>query len=106
MSKVATILGDDPTASNFGVPYIIIGKKTWNGFSEEATAPEILSAIDEAYNSNEELYDVIKENNIEVVEDVKTESAEKTNTATIVLMVVLVVIGGAGLLYLVSKSSK
>ncbi|HCY44515.1 MAG TPA: hypothetical protein DHU33_03705 [Firmicutes bacterium] len=106
MSKVATILGDDPTASNFGVPYIIIGKKTWNGFSEEATAPEILSAIDEAYNSNEELYDVIKENNIEVVEEVKAESAEKTNTATIVLMVVLVVIGGAGLLYLVSKSSK
>ena len=48
----------------------------------------------------------IKENNIEVVEEVKTESTEKTNTATIVLMVVLVVIGGAGLLYLVSKSSK
>ena len=106
MSKVATILGDDPTASNFGVPYIIIGKKTWNGFSEEATAPEILSAINDAYNSNEKLYDVIKENNIEVVEEVKTESTEKTNTATIILMVVLVVIGGAGLLYLVSKSSK
>ena len=61
------------------------------------------------YKNNKMNYnvdDVIKENNIEVVEEVKTKSTEKTNTATIVLMVVLVVIGGAGLLYLVSKSSK
>lgn len=99
MNEVAKILeGEVP--ERFGVPYIIVGKKTWNGFDEIEYGPEILAAINEAYESNEKIYDVIKENNLEVYADEIIEVKPVNNNA-IILMLALVIIGGICLAFVI-----
>ena len=59
MKKVSKFLGDNAT----GVPYIIVGDKTWIGYAEEF-ADEIKNKIDEEYAKDKtERYDVLVEMN-------------------------------------------
>ena len=56
MKKVAEARGEEAN----GVPYIIIGNKSWNGFAEEYV-PEILDEIQKQYETKpEERYDIMK----------------------------------------------
>ena len=56
MAKVAETRGEEAN----GVPYIIIGNKSWNGFAEEYE-PEILAEIQELYEkAPKDRYDVMK----------------------------------------------
>ena len=59
LNAVATFLGDDPFSDNFGVPYIVIGDKKFDGYSE-AYDEDIKSAIKDLYDSKDR-YDVFKE---------------------------------------------
>ena len=78
MVKVANYLGED----NSSVPYIIIGKKTFQGFSDESKTP-ILEQIHAEYNKNvEERFDVIKD-----IEAGKDKAADKFLTYGIILVV-------------------
>jgi glutaredoxin len=54
MKKVASKLGDDVS----GVPYIVVGEKSFSGFDDE-TGESILSQIDEMYE-NQDLTDVME----------------------------------------------
>ncbi len=80
MQKVAKKLGEEVT----GVPYIIIGKKTWKGY-DSAMNNEIISAIKSEYNSNNR-YDVIKELN--------KKNKSSVSTDIISVLIIILVIGG------------
>ena len=83
MSKVANYLGEEAE----GVPYIIIGTKTFSGFAQ-SMSQDIIDAIMTEYNKN-------VEERINVVTNVKGNIPldEKTdNTATIVFIIAVVVI--------------
>ena len=92
MEKVASARGE--TAE--GVPYIIIGEKSWNGFAE-SYEEEILAQIDAVYNqAPADRYDIIKR-----VADGKTDSksanAKKEKSSSndvLALIVILIVVGG------------
>lgn len=78
MEEVSDYLGDDAS----GVPYIIIGKKTFNGYSESMN-DEIKSAIDDLYGS-EERYDVLTE----IKEHPKTKKVAKQDSSFTVVFVI------------------
>ena len=82
MVKVANYLGED----NSSVPYIIIGKKSFQGFSDESKTP-ILEQIHAEYNKNvEERFDVIKD-----IEAGKDKAADKIITYGIILVVLAII---------------
>lgn len=96
MQKVADKLGEDVS----GVPYIIIGKKTWNGYASSYN-DEITTAIKNEYDkSSNDRYDVIKEVN---------GNNEKKNTSTDILaiLIIVLVVGGItfGIIVARKKSS-
>ena len=83
MSKVADYLGEDAE----GVPYVIIGTKTFNGFAQ-SMSQEIIDAIMTEYNKN-------VEERINVVANVlgNVPLKEKSdNTATIIFIVAVVAV--------------
>lgn len=89
-----------------GVPYIIIGDKTYSGYSS-SMASEITEAIENYYNSTNR-FDLATKVDLTVGQ---ADSAEpvvtKANVSTtaIVVLVGIVIIGGAGLIYIISKSN-
>lgn len=95
MKKVAKKLDEEVS----GVPYIIIGKKTWNGYAESYN-DEIKNTIKKEYNSSKR-YDVIK--------DVtgKTEKEDNIGSDIIALLILVLVIGGItfGIIIARKKSS-
>ena len=96
MNTVAKRLGE--TAD--GVPFTVVGKKTFSGFSE-ATGAQIISEAKTQYE-NKNRYDVNSEidftNGTEVAKDTK-----QSNTVMIVLIGLVVVAGIAVIIY-ISKS--
>ena len=101
LSAVAKALGEeDPKGS---VPFIVVGNKAYGGFSADM-GEEILEQVKELYNTNkEDRYDVANEVNMEDGSSSKTDN-KKTSPVTIIL-IVLVLVGGIGLIYYVSKSN-
>ena len=102
MQKVAKVRGEEPS----GVPYILVGDKTWYGF-DESYKSEILEEIDTEYKQYVKYrYDIL-----EYVESGKapkksSESGVDTNSL-ITLVIVVVVIGGiAGGTYYVTKKKE
>lgn len=84
MQKVSDYFKDDAS----GVPYIIIGDKTFNGYAESMNK-EIEEAIDKL-NDSEEKFDVLTK--IDMNSTVKKEKKSKQdNTFTIVFMLFAVV---------------
>lgn len=77
MNDVADYMGDDAG----GVPYIIIGDKSFSGYSKTMNS-EIEDAIEKLYNS-EDRYDVISE----LEKNPKAKKEKKDNTFTIVFVV-------------------
>lgn len=88
MEEIADKMGDSVS----GVPYLIIGHKTWNGYeNDKALNKEITDAIMEEFNATER-YDVFK------------DTEEKNNTGAIIL-VICIVAAGTALLWLSRKST-
>lgn len=81
MNEVASYLGETPE----GVPYIIIGTKTFSGFTQ-SYSDQIISAIMEEYNKNlEERVNVIEniQNGVEL-------KKEKDNSTAIIFCLVVI----------------
>lgn len=87
--KVSTVLGDKQE----GVPYIVIGKKSWIGFGEELQE-ELTKAIQEEYQ-NENRYDVMKH-----------LDEKKSNDFVSVAIVIGVVVVLGGFVFLARRSTK
>ena len=86
MQKVSDSRGDNAT----GVPYIIIGDKSWIGFSEETMASEILAQIDTEYETAvADRYDVLQ-----AVGEGTTEVEEAKSNDVVALIIILVVVAG------------
>ena len=99
MSLVAKQLGE--TAG--GVPFTVIGKKAWSGFSE-SMGDEMLKEVMNIYNTgNVTANDIKNEINLEdgiVIGKAKSES----NNAIIIVLLGVILIGGIVAIYFISKS--
>ena len=96
MSLVAKQLG---TTAN-GVPFTVVGDKTFGGFSEEIGS-QIVEKVKELYNSEEkkDIKDTIDLNEVTLI----GENKKSSNTVMLIL-ITAVLIGGIVLIYLISKS--
>lgn len=89
MERVAEKIGDDEVS---GVPYFVIGKKSFSGYSESLNE-DILAAIDKASKSN---YDVM--------DNLNTKASNSSNNTLVYISIAIIVIGIAGLLVYTKKS--
>ena len=78
MQEISEYLEDDAS----GVPYIIIGDKTFNGYAESMDK-EIKEAIKKLYDSDDR-YDVFKE----MKEHPKEKKTSKTNSTTTIVFII------------------
>ncbi len=85
MQQVAKKLGEESS----GVPYIIIGEKSFSGYSESMNE-DIVKAIEEEYNS-EEKHDILDNLDVETIAENKKES--KKDNSSIILLIVVAVVG-------------
>ena len=77
---------------SLGVPYIVIGNKSWNGFAQDYSA-EILDAINSEYAKEEnDRYDIMK-----YVSSTSEEKEEKSGNDAIALLLIIVAVLGIGL---------
>ncbi len=106
--KVAEKMGDDFD----GVPYIIIGDKTFNGYSSSSN-DSIKSAIDDYYK-NDNLEDIVlkvkEDNNFKVTETNSTVTTEATTSAKkknadtyIAIAIIIIAIIGLGYVIYLSR---
>lgn len=85
MQKVAKARGEEAK----GVPYIIIGNQSWNGFTE-SYAPEMISRIQSEFEKDvDDRYDIIK-----LLPELIKEKESSTGEDILALLVILVVVGG------------
>lgn len=97
MSTVAKSLGE--TAS--GVPFTVIGKKTYSGFSE-ATGTTMINEVKEQFE-NSDRYDI--KNDINLTDGTLKNSEEKKSSSTVMIVLVsIIVIAGIALIVYISKS--
>lgn len=88
MTKVADARGEEVN----GVPYIVIGNKSWNGFADDYK-DSILEQIDKEYKTAEaDRYDIMSL--IDTTSLRKVEETKSNDVLTLVIMVVIV--GGIG----------
>lgn len=86
MQKVADARKEEAS----GVPYIIIGNHSWNGFAEDYVQ-EMLDAINSEYETPvNERYDIMKL----LVDDSSTEET-KSNSSDVVSLILIIIIIGA-----------
>lgn len=86
MKKVASKLGEEAS----GVPYIIIGKKTWNGYASSYDN-DITSTIKKEYNKkSKDRYDVIKDTN---------GKGEKNNISSDIVAILIIILVTGGIVY-------
>ena len=82
MQKVAKVRGEKAE----GVPYIIIGNKSWNGFADDYKE-EILIQIQQEYETNPtERYDIMTL--------LPKEKAEKTGAGDVISLIVVLLVSG------------
>lgn len=88
MQKVAKVRGEEETAT--GVPYIIIGDKSWIGFTEEYKQ-QIIDKVNEMYDTAvSERYDVMT-----FVNNTKDDTKkEKSSNDVLALIIIILVAGG------------
>lgn len=85
MQKVASARGEEAN----GVPYIIVGNQSWNGFAQEY-APEIIAKIQEEFEKDvNDRYDIIK-----LLPTLTKEKETSAGTDVLALIVILLVFGG------------
>ena len=99
MEKVAKLRNEDVS----GVPYIIIGDKSWNGF-DESYEDEMIKHIKSVYSQAvSKRYDIMN-----YVNDSSSNSKTKKSSSSdvLALIIILIVAGGAGYgIYYARKST-
>lgn len=99
MEKVAKLRNEDVS----GVPYIIIGDKSWNGF-DESYEDEMIKQIKSVYSQDvSKRYDIMN-----YVNDSSSNSKTKKSSSSdvLALIIILIVVGGAGYgIYYARKST-
>lgn len=100
MEQVGSVMKQDIE----GVPFIIVGNKTWSGFSQDY-ASEILEEIDNVYKTKkDDRYDVMT-----YVKDLaKDKDSDKTDTGSIIAVIVMILVAcgiGTGV-YFARKNTK
>ncbi len=86
MQKVADAREEEAT----GVPYIIIGNHSWNGFADDYT-DEMLDAINSEYETPvAERYDIMK-----LLPDEAAEEEKSSSSDVVSLILILIVVGAA-----------
>ena len=96
MNTVAKTLGE--TVS--GVPYTVIGKKTYSGFSE-ATGQEMLKEIKTQYEQKDR-YDI--KNDINLSDGTLNSGEKKSSNTVMIVLIALVVVAGIAVVIYISKS--
>ena len=87
MQTVAKARGEEEQAK--GVPYIIIGNQSWNGFTESYES-EMISKIQEEFEKDvADRYDIMK-----LLPEINKEKESDTGSDVLALLVILVVFGG------------
>ena len=83
-----------------GVPYIIIGNKSWNGFAEDYEQ-EIIDQIKSEYDkSTSDRYDIMK-----LLPNIKSDSKKKeSDSGSDVLVLVIIVVALAGICFGIYKA--
>ena len=85
MQRVAKARGEEAQ----GVPYIIIGNQSWNGFTQSYT-PEMLSKIKSEFEKDvNDRYDIMK-----LLPKLEKEKDSSTGSDVLALIIILVVVGG------------
>ena len=88
MNDIAKELGDSDVS---GVPYIVIGKKSWSGYASSYD-DEMLSQIKSEYNKSKSArYDVIKAVNGETT---GTGNSKKSYAGDIISLLVIILVAG------------
>ena len=86
MKRVADARGEEAN----GVPYIIIGNQSWNGFTESYES-EMISKIESEYaKSEDDRYDIMKL----LPKLTKEKDKDSTGSDILALIIILVVVGG------------
>ena len=89
MQRVSDARDDNAT----GVPYIIIGDKSWVGFAADTYGPEIKAQIDTVYEQEvSERYDALSL----VGESAKDEEAKDGNGGDVVALIIILVVVALG----------
>lgn len=84
---------------SLGVPYIVVGNKSWNGFSEDYSA-EILDTINSEFAKEEkDRYDIMK-----YVDSTSNKKEDSSSNDAVALLLILVVVLGIG--YGISSARK
>ncbi len=85
MEKVAKKLGDEVS----GVPYIVVGKKSWSGYAESYDE-EIMSTIKSEYN---------KDKKTDIVKGLTNESDSNSSVAGDIIAIIVIVLVVAGITF-------
>lgn len=101
MEKVAKLRNEDVS----GVPYIIIGDKSWNGF-DESYEDEMIKQIKSVYSQDvSKRYDIMNYVN-DSSSNSKTSKKKSSSSDVLALIIILIVAGGAGYgIYYARKST-
>ena len=87
MTKVATARGEEDRAT--GVPYIIIGDKSWVGFAEDPYASEMKAQIDAVYAQDvKDRYDAL-----DYANGNSKQKEEGSGKDVVALLIILAVVG-------------
>lgn len=96
MDRVAEARDEEVT----GVPYIIIGNQSWNGFSAELE-DEILSQIESEYETEpSSRYDIMQ-----LLPQLESESKEKSKSTDVVATIIIILVVG-GVTFGIVKARK
>lgn len=82
MTKVGEKLGDEVS----GVPYIVVGKKSWSGFTD--------SYGDEIKNEIKSQYEKDKSDRYDVLTELNQKSSKSTSSDIIAIIIIILVVGG------------
>lgn len=96
MEKVADYFNEDVT----GVPYIIIGEKTFKGFDEEKYGDQIKSLIKTSYENSDGSYKDV------VSEIIGGQVIEKSNNSAVTIIVIIVAVAGVGFLVYMARDEE
>ena len=98
MQEVASYFGEDVS----GVPYIIIGEKTFQGFDESQYGDSIKAAIKAGYENTDGSYkDVVA--SISGGETTTSSNKDDDNNSAITIIVIIVAIAGIGFLIYMAR---
>ena len=99
MSSVAKLLGEEVS----GVPFTVIGDKTWSGFGSDM-GDEMLEQINTLKDASER-YDIKDYIDLETGKAIKADEKKQQTSIVTIGLLAAVLVGGIVLIYFVSKSN-